>query len=97
MEVSAIGYGAMGLSFGLGPATARADAVRLIRVAVERGVTLFDTAQVYGPFTNEEVGGEALAPVRDHVVIATKFGFDLADDGTTRGLRHRVGGPKQRD
>ena len=89
LEVSAIGYGAMGLSFGLGPATARADAVRLIRAAVERGVTLVDTAQVYGPFTNEEVVGEALAPVRDQVVIATKFGFDIADDGTTRGLSSR--------
>jgi aryl-alcohol dehydrogenase-like predicted oxidoreductase len=75
LEVSAIGLGCMGLSDGYGPAIGREDGIRLIRTAVERGVTLFDTAEVYGPFTNEELVGEALAPVRDQVVIATKFGF----------------------
>jgi len=89
LEVSALGLGCMGLSFGLGPAVERKQAIALIRAAAERGVTLFDTAQVYGPFTNEELVGEALAPVRDQVVIATKFGFDIADDGTTRGLNSR--------
>ncbi len=88
LEVSALGYGAMGLSHGYGPATDRRDAVALIRAAVERGVTLFDTAQVYGPFTNEEVVGEALAPVRDRVVIATKFGFEYPD-GKAGGLNSR--------
>jgi aryl-alcohol dehydrogenase-like predicted oxidoreductase len=71
LEVSAIGYGAMGLNFGYGPATDRQEGIRLIRAAVERGVTLFDTAQVYGPFTNEELVGEALAPFREQVTIAT--------------------------
>ncbi|WP_404477947.1 aldo/keto reductase [Novosphingobium sp. BL-52-GroH] len=75
LEVSALGLGCMGLSFGYGPATDRADAVRLIRAAHERGVTFFDTAEAYGPGINEEVVGEALEPVRDEVVIATKFGF----------------------
>jgi aryl-alcohol dehydrogenase-like predicted oxidoreductase len=75
----------MGLSFGLGPAPDRREAIALVRGAVERGVTLFDTAQVYGPFTNEEVVGEALAPVRDAVVIATKFGFQFEADGTQTG------------
>ena len=75
LEVSAIGLGCMGLSFGLGPATDRGEAVKLIRAAFDRGVTFFDTAEAYGPFTNEEVVGEALAPFRDQVVIATKFGF----------------------
>ncbi|MGP6192178.1 MAG: aldo/keto reductase [Vulcanimicrobiaceae bacterium] len=79
LEVSAIGLGCMGLSFGLGPPTAKNDAVALIRTAVERGVTLFDTAECYGPFTNEEVVGEALAPFRDRVAIATKFGFENGD------------------
>jgi aryl-alcohol dehydrogenase-like predicted oxidoreductase len=77
LEVSEIGYGAMGLSFGYGPPTDKQAAIALIRAAVERGVTLFDTAQVYGPFKNEELVGEALAPFRGRVVIATKFGFDL--------------------
>src|ERR1700741_58843 len=81
LEVSALGLGCMGLSFGLGPATDTKDAIALIRGAVERGVTFFDTAQVYGPFTNEEVVGEALAPFRDRVVIATKFGFNFDDHG----------------
>jgi aryl-alcohol dehydrogenase-like predicted oxidoreductase len=76
LEVSALGYGAMGLSHGFGPATDRQQAIALIRAAVERGVTFFDTAQVYGPFTNEQLVGEALAPFRGAVVIATKFGFD---------------------
>ena len=75
LEVSALGFGCMGLSFGYGPAQEKADAIRLIRAAVERGVTFFDTAEAYGPYVNEEVVGEALAPVRDQVVIATKFGF----------------------
>lgn len=77
LEVSAIGLGCMGLSHGYGPATNQRDAVKLIRAAHDRGVTFFDTAQVYGPFTNEDVVGEALEPIRDQVVIATKFGFDL--------------------
>ena len=76
LEVSAIGLGCMGLSFGYGPATEKREGIGLIRSAVERGVTFFDTAEVYGPFTNEELVGEALAPFRDQVVIATKFGFD---------------------
>jgi aryl-alcohol dehydrogenase-like predicted oxidoreductase len=84
-QVSALGLGCMGLSFGLGPATDRGDAVRLIRAAVERGVTFFDTAQIYGPYTNEEVVGEALAPVRDQAVIATKFGFAYDGDGKPAG------------
>ena len=79
LEVSAIGLGCMGLSYGYGPATDRQDAITLIRSAVERGVTLFDTAEAYGPLTNEEVVGEALAPFRDRVVIATKFGFEGGD------------------
>jgi len=75
LEVSTLGLGCMGLSFGLGPATEKGEAIKLIRAAVERGVTFFDTAEVYGPFVNEEVVGEALAPFRKDVVIATKFGF----------------------
>ena len=89
LTVSALGLGCMGLSFGLGPAVDRAQAVALIRAAVERGVTFFDTAQVYGPFTNEEVVGEALAPYRDQVVIATKFGFHYDADGKAAGLDSR--------
>ncbi len=77
LEVSTIGLGCMGLSFGLGPATERAEAVAVIRHAVDIGITLFDTAEVYGPFANENVVGEALAPVRERVVIATKFGFNV--------------------
>ncbi len=77
LEVSAIGFGCMNMSFGYGPAADKLDAISVMRAAVERGVTLFDTAEVYGPFTNEEVVGEALAPFRNQVVIATKFGFDL--------------------
>ncbi len=75
LEVSAMGLGCMGLSFGYGPAVQKDDGIALIRVAFERGVTFFDTAEAYGPFKNEELLGEALAPMRDQVVIATKFGF----------------------
>ena len=77
LEVSALGYGCMGLSALYGQPTPRADAIAIIRMAFERGVTLFDTAEAYGPFTNEELVGEALAPVRAQVVIATKFGWDI--------------------
>jgi aryl-alcohol dehydrogenase-like predicted oxidoreductase len=77
LEVSAIGLGCMGMSFGYGPAGEREEMISLIRAAVERGVTFFDTAEAYGPFTNEELVGEALAPFRGNVVIATKFGFDV--------------------
>jgi aryl-alcohol dehydrogenase-like predicted oxidoreductase len=79
LEVSALGLGCMGLSFGLGPPTDRQQAIALIRLAVEKGVTFFDTAECYGPFTNEEIVGEALAPFRDGVIIATKFGFQGGD------------------
>jgi aryl-alcohol dehydrogenase-like predicted oxidoreductase len=82
LEVSALGLGCMGMSFGFGPPADKQEMISLIRAAVERGVTFFDTAEVYGPFTNEELVGEALAPVRDHVVIATKFGFKF--DSETR-------------
>src|SRR6267143_3055299 len=75
LEVSALGLGCMGLSYGYGPAADKQEAISLIRTAVERGITFFDSAEAYGPFTNEELLGEALAPVRDQVVIATKFGF----------------------
>jgi aryl-alcohol dehydrogenase-like predicted oxidoreductase len=85
LEVSALGLGCMGLSFALGPAVERQQAIALIRAAVERGVTFFDTAQVYGPFTNEDVVGEALAPFREKVVVATKFGFDFDADGKPTG------------
>ena len=82
LEVSALGLGCMGMSFGLGPPADKKEMIALIRSAVERGVTFFDTAEVYGPFTNEELVGEALAPFRDQVVIATKFGFaPNPDDG----------------
>jgi aryl-alcohol dehydrogenase-like predicted oxidoreductase len=89
LEVSALGLGCMGLSFGFGPATDKQDAIALIRAAVERGVTFFDTAQVYGPFLNEEVVGEALAPFREQVVIATKFGFEFDANGKQIGLSSR--------
>ena len=81
LEVSAIGLGCMGMSFGYGPAADKQEMISLIRAAVERGVTFFDTAEVYGPFTNEELVGEALAPFRGQVVIATKFGFKLDPNG----------------
>src|ERR687883_846618 len=89
LEVSAIGLGCMGLSFAYGPATDKQEAISLIRGAVERGVTFFDTAEVYGPLTNEEVVGEALAPFRERVVIATKFGFHIDADGKQAGLDSR--------
>ena len=90
LEVSALGLGCMGLSFGLGPATEKSEAIALIRAAVERGVTFFDTAEVYGPFTNEEVVGEALAPFRGEVAVATKFGFKVGlPDGRSSGLDSR--------
>ena len=90
LEVSALGLGCMGLSFGYGPAVDKKDGITLIRAAVERGVTFFDTAEVYGPYTNEELVGEALAPFRDQVVIATKFGFKIdASTGKQAGLDSR--------
>src|SRR5579885_2792400 len=85
LEVSALGFGCMGLSFGYGPAVEKQQGISLIRAAVERGVTFFDTAEVYGPFTNEELVGEALAPYRKDVVIATKFGFRI-ENGKQAGL-----------
>jgi aryl-alcohol dehydrogenase-like predicted oxidoreductase len=90
LEVSAIGLGCMGLSFGYGPAVPREEGIALIRAAFERGVTFFDTAEVYGPFTNEELVGEALAPVRGQVAIATKFGFGIdPKTGKQEGLDSR--------
>jgi aryl-alcohol dehydrogenase-like predicted oxidoreductase len=91
LEVSAIGLGCMGMSFALGPAMDKKDGISLIRAAVERGVTFFDSAEVYGPFTNEELVGEALAPFRDKVVIATKFGWEAnpADGGKWNTLNSR--------
>ncbi|MFO0928758.1 MAG: aldo/keto reductase [Gemmataceae bacterium] len=88
LEVSALGLGCMGLSFGYGPPVDRQQGIALIRTAVDQGVTFFDTAEVYGPFTNEELVGEALAPVRDRVVIATKFGFKF-EGGKSAGLDSR--------
>lgn len=81
LEVSALGLGCMGMSFGYGPAGNKQDMIAVIRAAVARGVTFFDTAEIYGPFTNEELVGEALAPVREQVVIATKFGFKIDKEG----------------
>jgi aryl-alcohol dehydrogenase-like predicted oxidoreductase len=89
LEVSSIGYGCMGLEGVYGRATGRQEGITLLRAAVERGVTMFDTAEAYGPFTNEELVGEALAPVRDRIVIATKFGFGINPDGTRYGLDSR--------
>src|ERR1700738_3568620 len=86
LEVSALGLGCMGLSFGFGPAVDKKEGISLIRAAVERGVTFFDTAEVYGAYTNEELVGEALAPLRDKVVIATKFGFNITSEGKMNGL-----------
>jgi aryl-alcohol dehydrogenase-like predicted oxidoreductase len=88
LEVSALGFGCMGISFGYGPATSREEGIAIIRAAVDGGVTLFDTAEAYGPFTNEELVGEALGPVRDQVVIATKFGFKF-EGGKLAGLDSR--------
>jgi len=90
LEVSALGLGCMGMSFGLGPAVDKKDGIALIRAAYERGVTFFDTAEVYGPFTNEELVGEAVAPFRDKIVIATKFGFKIdPNTGKQAGLDSR--------
>src|SRR6266699_3599336 len=88
LEVSAIGLGCMGMSYGYGPSADKQEMISLIRSAVERGITFFDTAEAYGPFTNEELVGEALAPFRGQVVIATKFGFKL-------GPRSRHSGPNR--
>jgi aryl-alcohol dehydrogenase-like predicted oxidoreductase len=87
LEVSALGLGCMGMSFSYGPPKDKQEMASLIRAAVERGITFFDTAEVYGPFTNEELVGEALAPFREQVVIATKFGFDLRPDADPRGMK----------
>lgn len=89
LEVSALGFGCMWLSHGYGPATDTRQAVALIRAAVDRGVTFFDTAEVYGPYINEDVVGEALKPMRDRVVIATKFGFTFGDDNKQQILNSR--------
>jgi aryl-alcohol dehydrogenase-like predicted oxidoreductase len=89
LEVSAIGLGCMGMSFGYGPPKEKQEMIALIRAAVERGVTFFDTAEAYGPFTNEELVGEALAPFREQVVIATKFGFKFNPKGEQIGLESR--------
>src|SRR5580704_4954889 len=89
VEVSALGFGCMGLSANYGPPTERQEGIKIIRAAVERGVTLFDTAEAYGPFTNEDLVGEALAPFHNDVVIATKFGFGINPDGTRYGLDSR--------
>ena len=89
LEVSALGLGCMGLSYGYGPATDTRQAVEMIRAAVAHGVTFFDTAEVYGPWLNEEVVGEALKPLRDKVVIATKFGFSFGDDNKQQNLNSR--------
>ncbi len=87
LTVSALGFGCMGLSHGYGPATDKQQAIALIRAAVDKGVTFFDTAEIYGPYLNEDVVGEALAPVRDQVVIATKFGFDCEQPGQVLNCR----------
>jgi aryl-alcohol dehydrogenase-like predicted oxidoreductase len=89
LQVSAIGLGCMGMSFGYGPAKDKQEMISLIRAAVERGVTFFDTAEMYGPFANEELVGEALAPFRKQVVIATKFGFKIGPKGEQIGLDSR--------
>src|SRR5438874_8928737 len=88
LEVSALGFGCMGISFGLGPAKSREEGIAITRAAVDGGVTFFDTAEAYGPFTNEELVGEALGPVRDQVVMATKFGFKF-ESGKQAGLDSR--------
>jgi aryl-alcohol dehydrogenase-like predicted oxidoreductase len=89
LEVSALGLGCMGMSYGYGPAADKREMIALIRAAVERGVTFFDTGEAYGPFTNEELVGEALAPVREHVVLATKFGFKFDSEGKQVGMDSR--------
>jgi aryl-alcohol dehydrogenase-like predicted oxidoreductase len=97
LEVTALGLGCMGMSFSYGPPKDKAEMTSLLRTAVDRGITFFDTAEVYGPFTNEELLGEALSPVRDKVVIATKFGFNLNPDGSPgwQGLNSRPDRIKQ--
>jgi len=94
LDVSALGLGCMGLSFGYGPAVDRQQGIALIRAAIDRGIAFFDTAEAYGPFANEELVGEALAPVRDQVVIATKFGFKF-EGGKQAGLDSRPAHIKQ--
>jgi aryl-alcohol dehydrogenase-like predicted oxidoreductase len=89
LEVSALGFGCMGLSYGYGPATEKQQAIEVIQTAFERGVTFFDTAEAYGPYKNEELVGEALAPFRDQVVIATKFGFEFDEDGGQNGMNSK--------
>ena len=91
LEVSALGLGCMGMSFSYGPPKDKQEMTSLLRAAVERGITFFDTAEVYGPFTNEELVGEAIAPFRKQVVIATKFGFDLSPDLDPRGMKGAPG------
>src|ERR1700716_1738390 len=95
LEVSALGLGCMGMSFAYGPPADKQEMIALIRKAVERGITFFDTAEAYGPFTNEELVGEALAPFRGQVVIATKFGFKLGPNGEQLGLDWRPGHIKE--
>ena len=94
LEVSALGLGCMSMSFGYGPAADKQEMIALIRAAVEQGITFFDTAEIYGPFTNEELVGEALAPFRDQVIIATKFGFDC-DSGKPGELNSQPAHIKQ--
>src|SRR5215207_552303 len=89
LEVSALGLGCMNFAWAYGPPTNKKDAIKVIRAAYERGVTFFDTAEVYGPFVSEEIVGEAVAPFRDQVVIASKFGFDVTPTGERRGLDSR--------
>jgi aryl-alcohol dehydrogenase-like predicted oxidoreductase len=95
LEVTALGLGCMGLSYGYGPATDKTDAVKLIRTAYEKGVTFFDTAEAYGPYINEELVGEALAPFREKVIIATKFGFNFNSEGGQAGMNSKPGHIKQ--
>src|SRR5271156_1464932 len=89
LTVSELGLGCMGLSFGLGPASDKSEGIAMIRGAFERGVTFFDTAEGYGPFTNELLVGEAIEPIRDQLIVATKFGFKLDDKGAIIGLDSR--------
>jgi aryl-alcohol dehydrogenase-like predicted oxidoreductase len=100
LEVSALGFGCMGMSYGYGPAGDRAEMISLVRSAVDRGVSLFDTAEAYGPYTNEELVGEALAPFRGQVAIATKFGFKFGPTGEqtawTAGRRTSRRSPRRR-
>jgi aryl-alcohol dehydrogenase-like predicted oxidoreductase len=96
LEVSAIGLSCMGMSFGYGPAQDKQEMIGVIRAAVERGVTFFDTAEVYGPFTNEELVGEAFAPFRQQVVIATKFGFDFRPNRTASTRAPNISGKRSK-